>query len=61
MARTVRQGGQNIFVFTDAEASQLRDAVISYDLEPANFEGKSTAEYNAFDRVAAAVIPNRDK
>lgn len=59
MARTVRQGGQTVLVFSDAEMSALQGAINLYDLEPANMEGKTPAEVVAFDRVATAILPNR--
>lgn len=61
MARTVRQGGQVVFVFSDAEASALHAAVVAFDLEPANTEDWAPAERATFDRVADAIIPNRGK
>ena len=59
MARTVRQGGQTILVFSDAEMSALCDAINSFDLEPANQEERSAAEWKSFERVANAITPNR--
>ena len=59
MARTVRQGGQTVLVFSDAEVAALRNAVNLYDLEPANMEDKTPAEVAAFDRVATAILPSR--
>lgn len=61
MARTVRQGGQTVLVFSDAEIAELRDAVNLYDCEPANMEDKTPAEVAAFERVATAVLPGRDQ
>lgn len=59
MARTVRQGGQTLLLFSDAEMSLLRDAVNSFDLEPANFDDKTPTECAAFERVADAIVPDR--
>lgn len=60
MARTVRQGGQTILMLSDAEMSELNHAMSCFDLEPANFEDKTSAEMAAYNRVADAILPRRN-
>lgn len=61
MARTCRQGGQTILVLSDAEMSELNHAMSCFDLEPANFEDKSSAQMAAYNRLADAILPYRQK